>query len=168
MWAKIVLQGHLFWESSILQCIKGKFDIRSFYRVLVCKDVVPFPWKSIWRTKLPVKVAFFAWLAALWKILTMDNLRKRHVIVVDRCCMCKKNRKSVGHLLFHCEIAFALWNAIFTRFGLSWVMPLRVVDLFACWRTGGYSRSTVVWKMVSSCLLWCLSREQNDRNFEDQ
>jgi hypothetical protein len=25
-----------------------------------------------------------------------------------------------------------------------------------------------VWKMVPSCLMWCLWREQNDRNFEDQ
>jgi hypothetical protein len=34
---------------------------------------------------------FFAWSAALGKILTMDNMRKQHVIVVDRCCMCKRN-----------------------------------------------------------------------------
>jgi hypothetical protein len=25
-----------------------------------------------------------------------------------------------------------------------------------------------VWKMVPSCLMWCLWREQNDRNFEDK
>jgi hypothetical protein len=27
--------------------------------------------------------------------------------------------------------------------------------------------SATVWKMVSSCLLWCLWRELNDRRFED-
>jgi hypothetical protein len=80
----------------------------------------------------------------------------------------QKEWESVDHLLLHCEVACALWNAIFSRFGLSWVMPLRVVDLFACWWTGGRSRSAVVWKMVPSCLLWCLWRERNDRNFEDQ
>jgi hypothetical protein len=32
-----------------------------------------------------------------------------------------------GYLLLHCEVARALWNAIFSRFSLSWVMPLRVV-----------------------------------------
>jgi hypothetical protein len=47
-------------------------------------------------------------------------------------------------------------------------MPHRVVDLFACWWIGGRSRSDVMWKMVPSCLLWSLWREQNDRNFEDQ
>jgi hypothetical protein len=32
------------------------------------------------------------------------------------------------------EAACALWNGIFSRVGLSWIMPSRVVDLFACWR----------------------------------
>jgi hypothetical protein len=56
----------------------------------------------------------------------------------------------------------------FSRFGLSWVMPRRVVDLFACWWTVGSTQSAVVWKMVPSCLLWCLWREKNDRSFEDR
>jgi hypothetical protein len=58
---------------------------------------------SIWRIKVPLRVAFFTWSAALGKILTMDNLRKRRVIVVDRCCMCKRNGESVdllSHWLF--------------------------------------------------------------------
>jgi len=98
----------------------------------------------------------------------LDNLRKKRVIVIDRCCMCKMNGESVDHILLHCEVARALWNAIFSRFSLSWVMPLRVVDFFDCWWTGGRSRSAVVWKMVPCCLLWCLWRECNDRHLEDK
>jgi hypothetical protein len=118
----------LWWSPSH----KGTFDVRSFYKVLACKEAVHFPWKSIWWTKVPLKVAFFAWTVALGKILTLDNLIKKQVIVIDRCCMCKINGESVDHLLLHCEVARALWNAIISRFSLSWVMPLRVVDLFAC------------------------------------
>jgi hypothetical protein len=33
--------------------------------------------------------------------------------------------------------------------------------------TTSNTRSAVVWKMVLSCLLWCLWREVNDRGFED-
>jgi hypothetical protein len=47
-------------------------------------------------------------------------------------------------------------------------MPHRVVDLFACWWKGGRSQSAVVWKMVPCCLIWCLWRERNDRQFEDK
>jgi hypothetical protein len=105
-------------------------------------------------------VAFFAWLAALGKILTMDNLRNKHLIVVNRCCLCKLSRESVDHLLFHCEVANVLWNAIFSCFGLSWVMPFREADLFAYWWMGGCSRSVVVWKMVPFCLMWSMWREK--------
>jgi len=39
----------------------------------------------------------------------------------------------VHHLLLHCEIASAMWTAIFSLVGLVCVMPKRVVDLFDCW-----------------------------------
>jgi hypothetical protein len=56
----------------------------------------------------------------------------RHVVVVYWCCMCKRDGESVDHLLLHCEVACALWSALFSRFELSWVMPRSVADLYAC------------------------------------
>jgi uncharacterized protein with PIN domain len=53
--------------------------------------------------------AFFAWSATLGKIFTVDNLRKMYIIIVDRCCLCKRDEESVDHLLLH----FALWNTLF-------------------------------------------------------
>jgi hypothetical protein len=52
------------------------------------------------------------------------------VIVVDCCCMCNRNEKSVN-LLIHCEVACSLWNSFFSHFVLSHIMPSQVVDLFA-------------------------------------
>jgi hypothetical protein len=62
----------------------------------------------IWQINVPLRAAFFAWSAALWKIITMDNLRKRHVIEVNWCCMWKRNMESVDHLFLHCEVACGL------------------------------------------------------------
>jgi hypothetical protein len=73
-------------------------------------------------------------MAALGKIVIMDNSRKRHIIVVDWCCLCKKSGETVDHLLLHCKLGSALWSSIFGLFGLAWVIPRRVRDLFACWR----------------------------------
>lgn len=64
----------------------------------------------------------------------MNKLRKRYVIMVDWCCSCEKSEESVEHLLVHCEMTNALWNAIFSLVGLLQVMPRRVVDHFACWK----------------------------------
>jgi hypothetical protein len=63
------------------------------------------PWKSIWKSKAPTRVAFFVWTAVLGKILTLDNLRKKNIIVTEWCCMCKHSGKSSNHLLLHCEVA---------------------------------------------------------------
>jgi hypothetical protein len=109
---------------------KGLFDVRSYYSVLVPHDSTHFPWRNIWRNKTHLRVLFFAWLATWEKILIMDNLRKRHVIVVDWCCMCKKSGELVDFLLLHCEMASVLWNTTFSLTGLAWVMSSRVVDLF--------------------------------------
>lgn len=56
-------------------------------------------------------LGFFTWSAALGKILTMNNLEKQHVIVMDRYCLCKRNGESADHLLHHCDVAFAIWIA---------------------------------------------------------
>jgi hypothetical protein len=57
----------------------------------------------VWQTQALSRVAFFVWSAALGKILTLDNLRKHHVIVINKCFMCKSNEETVDHLL-HCEV----------------------------------------------------------------
>jgi len=99
------------------------FDVKSYYNVLVPHDGISFPLRSIWRNKAPLIVVFFACLAALKKILTVDNPKKWHVIVVNWCYMCKKSGESVDHLLLQCEMSRALWNSIFSLVGLAWVVP---------------------------------------------
>jgi len=70
--------------------------------------------------------------------------------------MCKRNGEFVDHLLLHCDVAYAIWIAFFSCFGLSWVMPRCVVDLYACWWIIASTQSAVVWKMVPTRLLWRL------------
>ena len=121
----------------------------------------------MWRTKSPPRTVFFVWSAAFGKILTLDNLRKRQVVVIDKCFMCKKDGELVDHLLLHCEVDHALWCNMFSRLGLSWVMPSSVLDLCVCWCSSGRTRSAVVWKMVPICIFWSIWRERNNRYFED-
>jgi len=120
----------LWWSSSK----KELFGVSSYYSVLVGNNVSFFPWKSIWKTKVLLMVAFFAWSMVLGKILSMDNIRNRHVIVIDRCCICKRNVEFVDNLLLHCEVSCTLWNAIFSRFGLFWVC---LAVLSPCLLVGG-------------------------------
>ena len=121
----------------------------------------------IWQSKVPPRVAFFSWSSSLGKILTTDNLRKRHVIVLDWCYMCKRCGGSVDHLLFHCSIAWELWSLVFCLFGIQWVMPNTVLELFKAWQGKfAWHRRIDVWKLVPHCLIWCIWHERNARIFE--
>ena len=54
--------------------------------------------------------------------------------MVAWCCMCKCSGESVDHLLLHCGVAREVWNFIIRSFGVSWVLPERVMDLLFGWR----------------------------------
>jgi hypothetical protein len=113
------------------------------------------------------RVAFFVWLAALGKILTIDNLRKKNMVLINRCEMCKRDEETIDHLLLYCECTQVLWNAFFSRFGLTWAMPCGVANLLQCWWSGAHSRSAMVWTIVPHCIMWCLWSELNMRFFDD-
>jgi hypothetical protein len=81
--------------------------------------------------------------------------------------MCKRDGESVDHLLLHCDVTSALWSILFSHFGMSWVMPKRVIDLFVYWWSTGRPRSAMVWKMVPTCLFWTILREISNKSFED-
>jgi hypothetical protein len=72
-------EDHIWWVPSK----KRKFEVRSFYHELSTLGGSSFPWKSIWRVNVPLRVSFFVWTTALGKIMTLDNPRKKKVIVVE-------------------------------------------------------------------------------------
>jgi len=140
------------------------FEVKTFYRALACQEVVSFPWKGIWRVKAPKRVAFFVWTAALGKILIHDNLHSRHIVMVEWCCMFKKNRESIDHLLLHCDVAQVVWCSFYSLFGVEWVMPKSVLNLLSGWGSLlGRGHITRLWKQVPLCDMWGLWRERNYR-----
>jgi len=112
--------------------LNGDFDIKSFYGALRGSSSINFPWKSIWGVKAPHRVSFFVWTAAWGKVLTMDYLRKRCFTIMDWCCLCRCNGEKVDHLLLHCGEVSQLWSFALRSFGVSWFLPVRVIDLLAC------------------------------------
>jgi hypothetical protein len=91
----------LYWQRSTL---KG-FAVRSLYKALLLCEGRGVPWKVIWKPKVPPQVAVFVWTAVMGRILTIDNLRRRTILVVDWYCMCKRSGELIDHLLLHCMIA---------------------------------------------------------------
>ena len=143
------------------------FTIHSFYRVLSQIAGYSFPWKSIWQPNVPLRVSFFVWVATLGNILMAENLRKRHIILVSWCCLCKVDGKTVDHLLLHCHFSREVWDIIFALFSVQWVMSGTIIELLACWQgCFGLHKLNGIWNCIPHCLLWCLWRERNSRQFE--
>ena len=150
-----------------LKNCKKSFTVRSYYHSLTAHASQQFPWKGIWKPKVPTRISFFVWTAVLGKILTNDNLRKRRVVLVNWCCLRKNDGESIDHLFIHCSLAKQLWDMFLTLFGVHWVMPQKLQDLIACW-TGALGRRSLaeIWKVIPHCLMWSIWRERNLRTFE--
>ena len=140
----------LFW------CLNGsgKFDVRSFYRKIRNVTLPTFPWKGIWKVKVPRRVAFFMWTIAHGQILTLDYLMLRDRILANRCCMCCCNEEFVDHLLISCLVAHSLWMYMLRLFGIDWVMLGSVVDVFFYWYHWLGKHNSDIWNLVSGCLMW--------------
>ena len=116
------------------------FMVNAYYCLLVVSNDLCFPWKSIWKQKIPSQVAFFVWTTAWGKCLTINNLRKRKVWILDWCYMCKCNGELVDYLFLHCPIAMDLWSMVLGLFGVSWVYA-KVVGSLDCWQGWFWSSS---------------------------
>jgi hypothetical protein len=91
---------------------RKSFEVKSYNQVLSTPVWYTFSWKSIWKVKVLLKVAFFVWMETLGKMLTKDNLRKMNIIIIEWCCMCKTCGVSIDHLILHCEVATEMWSML--------------------------------------------------------
>jgi hypothetical protein len=91
-----------------------------------------------------LKDAIFDWLAALGKILNMDSLGSGMLLWLIGV-VCVRIMESPWTIFFSIVRYFMPYTMLFfSHFGLSWVMSIRVVDLFACWWTAGSTWSAGV------------------------
>ena len=145
----------------------GIFDISSFYNALRGSQPIPFPWKAIWGVHAPWRVSFLASSATWGRILTADNLMRRGFQLAGWCCMCQNDGETISHLLLHCLVAYGFWSFVFQRFGILWVLPGSVSDLFFGWHNWLGKHYSQVWNLVPSCLIWTLCWERNNHIFEN-
>lgn len=52
------------------------FEVHEYCHSLSPATGMPIPWKLVWQSKVPSRIAFFSWGAALGKILSIENLQR--------------------------------------------------------------------------------------------
>ena len=132
----------------------GMFDTRSYYHAIRGDSNSLFPWKGVWKPKIPRRVAFFLWTATHDGILTLDNLMLRGRPLATWCCMCCCDGESVDHLLLHCPVSHSLWTFMLQTFGIHWVMSGSMAGLLSCWHQWLRNHNSDIWNLVPGCLMW--------------
>ncbi len=110
-------------------------------------------------------MSFFLWTAALGKVLTSDNLRKRWLVVLDWCGMCRQVEKPLT-ICFSTAQWRKNYGFSFLYVWVDWVMPRTVMGLLFCWPRLSKRAVGSIWCMIPHCIMWSLWRERNARCFE--
>ena len=68
---------------------------------------------------------------------------------------------------FITPITFEMWSLVLCLFGLHWVIPQKVIELFESWQINfRQHRNIDFWRLVPHCLMWCIWSERNATCFE--
>ena len=89
------------------------FSVRGLYRLLrtaQSEDPIRLDaCREVWKQRVPLKVAIFAWIFARQRVLT----RVRHRLLVSAgsalCMLCGEQEEDCEHLFFQCPIAIRIW-----------------------------------------------------------
>ena len=82
--------------------------------------------------------------------------------------LCKGDDESMDHLFNYCWAARRLRSLVFRAVGIDWVFPNRVLDLLFGWWNWFGKKSSSVWNLIPSCLMWTIWWERNNRTFENK
>jgi hypothetical protein len=106
------------------------FSVNSYYKEMKSSHIA-VPSNFLWKTRLPYKIKVFLWLVRYKKILTKDNLFKRHWQGNLDCVFCGL-LESINHLFFQCSVARFVWRIFQIAFNLI-STPRDTADLFGPW-----------------------------------
>ncbi|WMV30140.1 hypothetical protein MTR67_023525 [Solanum verrucosum] len=138
---------------------RGEFKVHSAYRLMdqSSQESPIWPWKQIWKCRIPHKVSCFIWLLAKEAALTQDNVMKRGITLCSRCFLCGETLETVNHLFLHCKYTQQLWRIFMSLKGISWTMPRRVTETLYSWEEAGDFRD-----VTSTCTHFPISQQKED------
>ncbi|XP_026420263.1 uncharacterized protein LOC113316261 [Papaver somniferum] len=82
------------------------FSVASAYSALETKDLLTFPDKHLWNSKVPLKVSFLVWTLCYSGAPTLDKLYAAGMVQDSNCLFCDQMVETNEHLLIHCSYVF--------------------------------------------------------------
>ena len=132
---------------------------------------VRFACAFIWKSKAPLKIKVFAWLAILKRIWTADRLQRHGLQHPVACVMCDQEQKSVDHLLISCVAAKDIWFAILSlsnHGSLASTSSLQVLEWWSHIRNNFQKKDKRGLDTLVLLVMWMIWKECNARIFNNK
>ncbi|KAJ3671646.1 hypothetical protein LUZ60_007725 [Juncus effusus] len=145
----------------------GNFSSKSAYTFLRNPGLHCRWQKSLWKTKAPLKVRFFFWLALHNRVNTVDKLRRKGVQLPLLCTLCKATAEDRDHLFINCSFMRATWK-LAEHYSNAPRKTSLIGTLPQLWEKGRVSYKNGQakdWQSLMLAITWCIWKERNARIF---
>ena len=112
----------------------GNYSTRSAYN-LMWEEITggqKEDWSvELWKTKIPSKIAVFAWRLCRGRLPIKENLRRRHLEINDMLCpFCSGVVEDESHLFIHCTKIQPIWWESMSWMNIKGVFPFSLKQHF--------------------------------------
>ena len=121
---------------------------------------------NIWKSCVPLKINFFAWLVTYDKILSRENLTKKGWIGSINYVFCGYVLESTDHIFLHCPVVLTVWN--FFLHNYNCINNIHICEIFSLFTCVKFNLSLHCWNMLVLAITWCMWLNRNSMIFRNQ
>uniref|UniRef100_A0A803PZ04 Reverse transcriptase domain-containing protein n=1 Tax=Cannabis sativa TaxID=3483 RepID=A0A803PZ04_CANSA len=114
-------------------------------------------WNLLWALRLPKKVKIFAWRFINDALPTAANLMHRKISTSSACSLYLCAWESVGHAIFCCTRAKAVWKISKCQVQMPNIGNLKGFDIFS--HLANVNKDADLERII--CIMWCIWTERN-------
>jgi hypothetical protein len=142
----------------------GIYSSSSAYAALLLGRVDILGACQIWKTQMPGKCKFFAWLVLHGRCWTSDRLHCHGLKDSDSCALCAQEVETLDHLLVDCVFSRETWFRTLGHILLPLLAPDRPMSLAAWWCSARKSVAKTWCKGFNAfvwLVAWSIWRQRN-------
>uniref|UniRef100_A0A803PW73 Reverse transcriptase n=1 Tax=Cannabis sativa TaxID=3483 RepID=A0A803PW73_CANSA len=149
---------HLVWtkENSGMYSVKSAYALLQKLKGQWCNDSDNSFWRRLWQLKLTSKMQNLVWRACNNCLLTLVQLRTKHVGVSPMCPLCQSEEETIVHALITCREVQKCWN----RVGIGTIVNTGASFLDWCAATFCNNTAEVNCRIVAIC--WAVWGARNN------
>ena len=100
-------------DTRLMSSTRKPFNTKDAYAALApSPSVQDLHGRWIWKSRVPNKVKFFAWLYFKDRLSTKSNLFHEHVLDNSVCQRCSHPIEDRCHVFFNCPLSKEVWRSI--------------------------------------------------------